>query len=81
LAFVPASEKAHPLGVVLDVPELANILKFSLTGEPRVVKLIVPAACAPCIGTAISIKANIVKIEKTFENVLVMFVLLKQKTI
>ncbi len=66
LAFVPASENSHPSGTKLEVPELTSVLKSCVYAEPSVVKLIVPAAKADCMGAAININARIV----TTENIL-----------
>jgi hypothetical protein len=73
---VPASEKSQPVGTALDVPEDASVSKFWVYAEPNVVRLAEPEACTDRTGDAITMRANIIKIENTFEKPLVMFVLL-----
>jgi hypothetical protein len=40
LAFAAVSRNPHPIGVVLDVPDMASVLKFSVTGVPKLAILI-----------------------------------------
>ena len=60
LALVPVSLKLQPLGVVLDVPVLASVLKFSQAGVPSAVRTMLPGAGVGVgVGVAVGVGVGV----------------------